>query len=96
MQTQGTTEEALQVLNDDICAVAVKADIERKLFIKAGYHKAAVSLGSMMVLIWKLFRSCKVLHEENVKLREESMEMKRVNRATAAMKFDPVAKAHLN
>ncbi len=96
MGTQATTEQALQVLSDDLTLVASKAEVERKLLAKYGHSAAAESIGKMMLLMWKLFRSCKALHAENVKLREESMALKEVNREAARMKFDPVAKAHLN
>jgi hypothetical protein len=89
-------EEAFQVLNDEICKVAVKADVERKILLQHNFPRAAHSIGALMRLIWKLSRCCNRLHEDNVKLRKESMELKAVKRAMAHKKFGPVAKERLN
>lgn len=73
MKVQATTEQSIRVLNENIIDVALKADIERKLLLSAGRPRAAESIGGMMRLIWKLFRCCKGLQAENVRLCKEAM-----------------------
>lgn len=94
-----TIEEAMAELEDSAHGVLLRANAERMALesIKTvPTQKAAQVIGTLMMLLSQAMRLIRDFAKDNKRLREESMEMKRVNRATAGIVFQPVSKSELN
>lgn len=99
MNPTPTLEQSLAEMQDEISNTALHSDIERKALLHESSPssvKAAESIGGLMILVWKLFRLVKTLADINKELREESMQLREVKRATAGANLKHVAKAELN
>lgn len=99
MNPTPTLEQSLAEMQDEISNTALHSDIERKALLRESSPssvKAAESIGGLMILVWKLFRLVKTLADTNKELREESMKLREVKRATAGANLKHVAKAELN